>query len=107
VFGYVLIVGLSVAVGAVVYRVAGRVPLPEEGPEGWAGGPEPAAPPAPPTNFERLSVSRERRSWHDRAIGILGLVVAVALGAAAVAFSLYLVGRVVLALLEQAATGPT
>jgi hypothetical protein len=106
VFGYLLIVALSVAVGVVVYRVTGRVPLPEEGPEDWTAAPEPAAPPAPPTNFERLSLSRERRSWHDRAIGILGLVVAVAVGAAAVAFSLYLVGRVAVALLEQAATGP-
>jgi hypothetical protein len=106
VFGYVLIVGLSVAVGVVVYRVTGRVPLPEQGPEGWAGVPEPAAPPAPPTNFERLSVSREGRSWHDRAIGVLGLVVAVAVAAAAVAFSLYLVGRAAVALLEHAATGP-
>jgi hypothetical protein len=100
--GYVLIIALSVAVGVVVYRASGRVPVVEHDPRMWAGT-EHGAPPGPPTNFERLSVSRERLSWHDRAIGVLGLVVAVAIGAAALASALYLVGRVAAALLEHAA----
>ena len=73
---------------------------------GGGGGGPPAAvppPPRPPTNFERLSISRLRRSWHDRVIGFLGLVVAVAIGAAALTAALYLAGRAVLALLEKAA----
>lgn len=102
--GYVLIIALSVAVGVVVYRASGRVPVVEHDPRMWAGtAAERGAPPGPPTNFERLSVSRERLSWHDRAIGVLGLVVAVAIGAAALASALYLVGRVAAALLEHAA----
>lgn len=103
--GYVLIIALSVAVGVVVYRASGSVPVVEHDPRMWAGTApaEHGAPPGPPTNFERLSVSRERLSWHDRAIGVLGLVVAVAIGAAALASALYLVGRVAAALLEHAA----
>ena len=104
--GYVLIVALSVAVGVVVYRASGRIPVVERDPRMWAGAAspaEPATPPRPPTNFERLSISRDRLTWHDRAIGILGLVVTVALGATALAWGLYLVGRAAAALLESAA----
>jgi hypothetical protein len=107
-FGWILIVVLSTAVGVVVYHAGGRVPLPLEGPEAWRGAPpaEPEAPPAPPTNFERLSISRTRRSWHDRVIGILGLAVSVAVATLLLTGGLYLAGRIVLALLEKAA-GPT
>jgi hypothetical protein len=62
--------------------------------------------PPPPTNFERLSIARDRLTWHDRIIGSLGLVVIVAIGAASLAFAVYLVGSTALALLEKAA-GPT
>jgi hypothetical protein len=105
--GYVLILALSVAVGVVVYRASGRVPVVERDARSWtatAHEVDPDAPPRPLTNFERLSVSRERVTWHDRAIGILGLLVTVAVGAAALAWAIYLVGRAVAALLESAAT---
>jgi uncharacterized iron-regulated membrane protein len=107
--GYLLIVVLSVAVGVVVYQASGRVSLPDEGPEGWTGAAprEREAPPSPPTNFERLSISRVRRSWHDRMIGILGLVVSVAIGTVALTGGLYLLGRMVIALLEKAASPAT
>jgi hypothetical protein len=105
--GYILIIALSVAVGVVVYRANGRLPVAEHDPRMWAGAapPEEEAPP-PPTNFERLSVSRERLSWHDRAIGVLGLLVTVVIGAAALASVLYLVGKAAVALLEHAASPP-
>ena len=108
--GYVVIVALSVGVGVVVYHAGGRVRMPLEGPEGWTGAvppAEPEAPPPPPTNFERLSVSRVRRSWHDRVIGILGLVVSVAVATLVLTGGLYLAGRVVLVLLEKAASPAT
>jgi hypothetical protein len=107
--GYVVIVVLSVGVGVVVYNAGGRLPLPLDGPEAWRGAPpaEPEAPPAPPTNFERLSISRARRSWHDRVIGILGLVVSVAVATLALTGGLYLAGRILLALLEKAAAPTT
>ena len=103
--GYVLILALSVAVGVVVYHASGRVPVVQHDPRAWTATAPPdedAPPPPPPTNFERLSISRERLTWHDRAIGVLGLVVAVAIGAALLASAIYLVGRVAAALLEQA-----
>jgi hypothetical protein len=73
---------------------------------GGGGGAAPGAapPPPPPTNFERLSITNAQRTWHDRLIGSLGLVVAVAVAAAALAFAVYLVGSTVIGLLEKAAT---
>jgi hypothetical protein len=74
---------------------------------GWGGGvaaPPPPPPPPPPTNFERLSITNARRTWHDRLIGSLGLVVAVTVAAAALAFAVYLAGSTVIGLLEKAAT---
>ena len=44
------------------------------------------------------------RTWHDRLIGSLGLVVAVTVAAAALAFAVYLAGSTVIGLLEKAAT---
>lgn len=106
--GYILIIALSVAVGVVVYRAGGSLSVAEHDPRMWAGAAplEEDAPPQPPTNFERLSVSRERLSWRDRAIGLLGLMVTVAIGAAALASAIYLVGRAAVALLEHAASPP-
>jgi hypothetical protein len=106
--GYILIIALSAAVGVVVYRASGRLTVAEPGSGTWAGAapPEEEAPPPPPTNFERLSVSRDRLSWHDRVIGLVGLVVTVAIGAAALASAIYLIGRAALALLEHAASPP-
>jgi len=106
--GYILIVAISVGVGFAVYRWTGGVV--EQEPEMWVGAAppaEPEAPPPPPTNFERLSISHDRLGWHDRVIGSLGLVVAVAVAAGALAFAIYLAGSAVAALLEKAAQGST
>lgn len=106
--GYVLLIAISVGVGIGVYRLTANLPVIEEGPDAWIGAaPAEHAPPAPPTNFERLSISHDRLSWHDRIIGSLGLVVAVAIGAATLAFALYLAGSTLIGLLEKAATSPT
>jgi len=107
--GYLLVIAISVAVGVAVYRMTGSMALVEADPETWAGAgvaPAEQAPPPPPSNFERLSISRDRLTWHDRIIGSLGLVVVVAVGATALAFAVYLVGSTALSLLEKAA-GPT
>jgi hypothetical protein len=108
VVGYVVIVALSVAVGVVVYHLTARMPVREEGPEMWVGAaPAEQAPAPPPSNFERLAISHDRLTWHDRLTGTLGLVVAVAFGAGALAFAIYLAGSTVIALLKQAAASPT
>ncbi|MGH2679813.1 MAG: hypothetical protein ACRDG8_04930 [Actinomycetota bacterium] len=107
--GYLLIfLAISVAVGVGVYRVTGRMSIAEHDPAVWAGeAPAEQAPPPPPTNFERLSIARDRLTWHDRIIGSLGLVVVVAVGAASLAFAFYLVGSTAISLLEKAAGGAT
>ena len=105
--GYVLIIAISVGVGVGVYRLSANLPVLERDPETWVGAEAPPAeqaPPPPPTNFERLSITNARRTWHDRIIGSLGLVVAVSIAAAALAFAVYLAGSTVIGLLEKAAT---
>ena len=107
--GYLLVFAISVAVGVAVYRMTGAMALVEQEPETWAGAevaPAEQAPPPPPSNFERLSIARDRLTWHDRIIGSLGLVVIVAVGATVLAFAVYFVGSTALSLLEKAA-GPT
>jgi len=105
--GYALIIAISVAVGVGVYRLTANLPVLEQAPEAWEGAAEPAeqAPPPPPTNFERLSISHDRLTWHDRIVGGLGLMVAVTVGAAALAFAVYLAGSTLIGLLEKAAEG--
>ena len=105
--GYLLIIAISAAVGVAVYRLTGTMAVEARDPEMWAGAmPAEQAPPAPPpTNFERLSITHDHLTWHDRMIGALGLVVVVAVGAASLAFAVYLVASAVLSLLEKAA-GP-
>ena len=108
--GYALILALSVGVGVVVYRATAGMPaVATEDRRMWVGAAppaEPEAPPAPPTNFDRLSISREPLTWHDRVIGVLGLALAVAIGAAVLASAVYLVGRIAVALLEKAGGFP-
>lgn len=106
--GYLLIIGISVAVGVAVYRMTETVAVAEADQDTWSGAgpaPEEQAPAPPPTNFERLSIARDRLTWHDRIIGTLGLVVAVTVAAATLAFVVYFVASTALSLLEKAA-GP-
>jgi hypothetical protein len=108
--GYVLIIAISVAVGVGVYRWTANLPVLEQDPETWAGAPSASAeqtPTPPPTNFERLSISHDRLTWHDRIIGGLGLLVAVTVAAAALAFVVYLAGSTLVGLLEKVAESPT
>ena len=106
--GYLLIIAISVAVGVAVYRMTETVAVADADRDTWSEvGPAPAeqALVPPPTNFERLSIARDRLTWHDRIIGTLGLVVAVTVAAATLAFVVYFVASTALSLLEKAA-GP-
>jgi hypothetical protein len=106
--GYVLIIAISAAVGVGVYRWTANLPVLEQDPEAWAGaGAAEQTPTPPPTNFERLSISHDRLTWHDRIIGGLGLVVAVTVAAAALAMAVYLAGSTLIGLLEKVAESPT
>ena len=108
--GYVLIIAISVAVGVGVYRMTASLPVLEQDPETWAEpglAPSEQAPSLPPTNSERLSISPDRLTWHDRIVGSLGLMVAVSVAAAVLAFTVYLAASTLIGLLEKVAEGPT
>ena len=80
----------------------------------WAGGdvdPPGRARPTPPQGPRRVELSPEagsipvvgaRPSWHSRLGGALGLLVAVGLGAIAIAGTLYLAGTMIARLISNA-----
>jgi hypothetical protein len=75
--GYVLIIAISVGVGVAVYRLTAGLPVLEQDPEMWVGaGAAPAeqAPPAPPPNIERLTITKVGRTWHYRLNGSHSLI---------------------------------
>jgi len=51
-----------------------------------------------------VPVGSDQRSWQTRTVGILGLLIAITLAAALLAFSLYQVGSVLAKLLNKAAS---
>ena len=108
--GYVLIIAISVAVGVGVYRMTDTWPSRKRMPETWAGaGPalRGAGETAPTPDQLRAALDR-RATASPGTIGSsarLGLVVVVAVGAASLAFAVYLVASTALSLLEKAA-GP-
>jgi hypothetical protein len=115
--GYVIVVLLAGSAGALVYwasmRYSAGADAPErhdapeltpreEGAEVGAageGGPAPAAPPG--TAY--IPVVRSRGSWQSRLGGVMGLAIAVAVGAATTAFVLYEAGHIITKLLTDAA----
>lgn len=101
---YLLVLGLSLLVGASVYLATVRAErdTPALGfgddPDGnLPGGAAPAAGPG----YSYLRVSTERPSAVDRLLGFLGTIVLVALGAAALALAIYLGGRLVNLVIES------
>jgi hypothetical protein len=92
---YVIVLLVAAAVGAAVYYLTirrGVIPL------GGFGG-EPASPRLPPPNTPPMappgpstyvSVIASKPDWQSRMTGILGLAVAVVVGAVALAGSIYL-----------------
>jgi hypothetical protein len=84
---YVIVLLVAAAVGVAVYYLTirpGVIPLP-----GFGG--EPASPPvAPPRPSTYVSVIASKPDWQSRMTGILGLAVAVVVGAVALAGSIYL-----------------
>jgi hypothetical protein len=122
--GIVIVLAIAVTVGVLVYRLTDsgdvatqvEIPLPEAAPDDvlqWAGGEVGdrdvvAAGEAPDSDPARLRVSPEteipvvsaRRSWSSRLSGGLGLVVAIGVGAVAIALTLYVLGTLVARLIS-------
>jgi hypothetical protein len=113
--GTVLVVTIAVAVGVLVYRLTAggeEVPaVPEDDVGTWAGGesgsPETVRPSERsievPEGYIRVSGSGP--SWHARLGGAMGLVIAVAVGAIALALSLWALGALLARLFAQAGAG--
>lgn len=114
--GYVIVLAIAVAVGVLVYRLtdAGEIATEAANPgsaepvaspddvDQWVGG-EAAEPMGTRPGPDRIRVSPEidipvvnaKRSWTSRVNGGLGLVVAIAMGALAIALFLYGVGTLI------------
>lgn len=102
-FGYLVVALLAVAVGVGVYLVAMRFAPPPGDPErapagadaGFvpddAGGIAAQGPPRDaPVGSSYIPVTPSRPSWQRRVVGLIGLLIAIVVGSAAVAFALYL-----------------
>jgi hypothetical protein len=106
---YALVFLAALLVGAIVYRVTLRqeqmgAAAPEDEGElsvGAQGAPPPSA--APPA-YAYVPLTPSNRSWETRVSGIVGIVVIVALSAAALALLLYAGGAFVIGLFGDAAT---
>jgi hypothetical protein len=96
--GIVLVLVIAVGVGVLVYRLtAGPEPVGAPGapdpeadePDGWTHGAAPPSDPPvePPAGY--IPVAPGKPSWHARLGGVMGLVIAVAVGAIALALSVW------------------
>jgi hypothetical protein len=97
--GYLFVFLIAAAVGVAVYAITLRSDAPLTS-AGSAPDPGTAAPPG-----DYVTVTGWRPDWQSRLTGLLGLLLAVILGAAAIAVSLYLGGSFVARLLDGAAKG--
>jgi hypothetical protein len=90
---FVVVAVVSVLVGVVAYVGTVRGVAGEPSAMGFG---EPATAGAEPTpGYTYLQVSTQRVAVRDRLLGIIGLVLLLALGAAALAFGLYQAGHLV------------
>jgi hypothetical protein len=120
--GYVIVVLLAAAAGGLVYWASmrfagGSSEAPGDGSAigvgGRAdedreirapnGGDERGAPPKAPEGTAYIPVVPTRGSWQSRLGGIMGLVIAIVIAAAIVAFALYQGGHIISKLLTDAA----
>ena len=102
---YLLVLGLSLLVGAAVYLATVRAEheVPELGfgdDLSEASPPQGTAPVAGP-GYAYLRVSTEGPSIRDRLQGFIGAIVLVALGAAALAFAIYQGGHLINLMIES------
>jgi hypothetical protein len=92
--GYLIVFVVAVAVGTAVYfaTLRGVGPIGTfgfgEAAPAAAGGP----PPDPGPGMSYVPVQESRHDWQARLTGMLGLLVAVAVGGIALAISLYAIG---------------
>lgn len=96
---FVIVVVLSVLVGGAVYlgtvRMQERPPAPGFGETGPDEGLEAIQPGAPPPGYAYLQVSTRGPELRERLQGLVGVIVLLGVGAAALAFALYELGHLI------------
>lgn len=99
---YLIVIALSLLVGAWVYAATlrsgreGPVAVGFDGDDG-----DPARGGEPGSGYTFLRVGTRGPSWRDRLQGFVGLMVLVFVGAAALAFAIYQLGRLVNTTIER------
>jgi hypothetical protein len=97
---YLIVVLLSLLVGAGVYAATLRAERdrtvavgfdPRLGAEAY-GAPDPSG---PGPGYTYLRVGIRGPSWHDRVIGVVGLLILLGIASVALAFGIYQVGHIV------------
>jgi hypothetical protein len=111
--GYIVVVLVALGVGAGVYRFSMDFGAARDASvvEEWKDDPAPSAGgfgaggevPASPSGRSYIPIAPGRPSWQSRLGGVMGLVVAVSLAAAALALGLYEIGSLIARLLSNAA----
>ena len=101
--GYLLVFLVALATGALVFWLTLRAGRSETRNTDDGDGflPEPTV---YASDGLYVPVGTDRRSWQTRTVGALGLLIAITLAAALLAFSLYEVGSVIARLLSKAAS---
>jgi hypothetical protein len=102
---YVMVFAVALATGALVFwltlRASQDVVTASDG-DGFLSERPPGGPDAGDGVY--VPIGSDRRSWQTRAAGVLGLVIAITLAAALLAFALYQAGSIIADLLSKAAS---
>jgi hypothetical protein len=92
---YLLVFVLSVAVGLAVYVLSVRAAARRPAATGGFGAQERSGPPPAGPGYSYVPVTTSRTDWQSRLSGFIGLLISVALGAVALAFTIYLFGSMI------------
>ena len=104
---YVMVLFAALVSGALVFWLTLRAGRSDEDGGNGRGGSLPdlsSGAPYPGDADVYVPVGSDQPSWQTRVIGVLGLLIAITLAAAVLAFSLYQVGSVLAKLLSKAAS---
>ncbi len=102
---YVTVFGVALATGALVFWLTLRAGGSDARVSTDGDGFLPAsAGPSASDGGVYVPVGSDRRSWQTRTVGVLGLLIAITLAAALLAFSIYEVGSALANLLSKAAS---
>jgi len=103
---YVIVIAAALVMGALVFWLtlrAGRASADANDGDGFF--PEAlAGPVGSPEAGTYVPLGADRRSWQTRTVGVLGLLIAITLGAALLAFTLYQAGSAIAKMINDYAS---